>query len=127
MYYTETPVENGWYWVRFDDNIESIVHWSPENETPRLLWPNTKKMRLSPTPVEEVVAWIGPLPSPFGEFASDHGYFAEYIYRSAHESAKDAVMVHVYHTRSRMTVTNVGVVDHDTAVKLDAAIARDGL
>lgn len=126
MYHTKTPDTNGWYWVRFED-ADVLCYWNPEDPSPQRLMraefmPNNKPV-FEQERIQNALAWIGPLESPFGEFGSSCAYFDEDQYVSAIELGEALVMTLVDGIGSDR---NFGTVASHYQMPLDEALEKTG-
>lgn len=126
MYHTKTPEENGWYWVRFED-ADVLCYWNPEDPAPQRLMraeflPGNRPV-FEQERLQNAIAWIGPLESPFGEFGSSCAYFDENQYASAIEMGESLVMTVVDGIGSDR---NFGTVASHYQMPLDEALNKTG-
>lgn len=125
MYCTKTPDQNGWYWVRFGDDY-AMCHWNPEDSMPMLMRadPTPHRFRsLEPEAVQNALAWVGPLETPFGEFGNSCAYFDESQYVSAIEMGEALAMTVVDGIGSGR---NFGTVASHYQMPLNEALDRTG-
>lgn len=93
MYHSaKMPEENGWYWVRFKSGGAVMAFFEPEDEHTVGHYLHERIQRSVAFDSETVAEWIGPLPCPFGDLASDGAYFAADQYREAIRDGKSLVM-----------------------------------